>query len=75
MDTDLKARLDRLQERMINRVADYYGKFVNDWERFYATIMAQLCPATKEELRRSDSWETVAANLDPGALLYLIQLT
>lgn len=75
MDTDLKAILDKIQERMINRVADDYSKFENDWERFYATIMAQLCTTTKEELRRSDGWEPVAANLDPGALLCLIQST
>jgi len=37
--------------------------------------MAQLCPATKEALQRSDKWKTVADRLDPGALLRLIQLT
>ena len=36
--------------------------------------MGQLCPATKEELR-SSKWEGVAAKLDPGALLTLIQST
>ena len=67
--------MDRLQDRLINRVADDYSKFEDDWERFYATIMAQLCTATTEELRRSDGWETFAANMDPGALLRLIQST
>ena len=75
VDIDLKARMDRIQDRVIQRIADNYSKFVSDWKRFYATILGQLCPATKEELRRSDGWETVADKMDPGALLCLIQST
>ena len=72
VDADMKAYYEQIQDRLTNKVADDYSKFKCDWERFYATIMGQLCPATKEELRRSDGWETVAASLDPGALLRLI---
>ena len=54
IDADLKARCDKIQERLDNKVADGYSEFMCDWKRFYATIMGQLCPATKEELRRSD---------------------
>ena len=75
IDADKKARCDKIQDRLDSKVADDYNKFTCDWERFYATIMGQLCPATKEELQRSDGWETVEANLDPGALLRLIQST
>jgi len=56
VDTDLKASLEKFHERRINKVADDYSKFEGDWERFFATIMGQLCPATKEELKRSDEW-------------------
>jgi len=75
VDTALKDSLEKVQELRINKLADDYSKFAGDWERFYATIMGQLCPATKEELRRSSKWEGVAAKLDPGALLTLIQST
>ena len=54
IDANLKARCDKIQERLDNKVADGYSEFMCDWKRFYATIMGQLCPATKEELRRSD---------------------
>jgi len=76
MDTALKDDLEKVQERRINtKLVDDYSKFEGDWERFYATIMGQPCPATKEELRRSTEWEGVATKLDPGALLTLIQST
>ena len=49
MDTALKDDLEKVQERRINtKLVDDYSKFEGDWERFYATIMWQLCPATKE---------------------------
>ena len=55
VNTDLKANFVKVKDRLINKAAHDYSKFKSKWERFYATIMAQLCPATKEELQRSDS--------------------
>ena len=75
IDTNKKAILEQIRDRLIDKVVDVYCKFVIDWERFYATITAQLCPATKEALQRSDGCKTLAASLDPGALLRLIQST
>ena len=31
IDADLKARFDKIQERLDNKAADDYSKFVNDW--------------------------------------------
>ena len=49
-NADMMANLESVQERLVSKVADDYIKFEGDWERFYATIMGQLCLATKEEL-------------------------
>jgi len=36
-----KAILEQVRDsRLLDKAADDYSKFVNDWERFYATIMA-----------------------------------
>jgi len=75
VNTTLKENLDKVQEWRINNLAEDYSKFEGNWGRFYATIMGQLCPAMKEELRNSSKWEAVAAELDPGNLLSLIQTT
>ena len=31
IDADLKTRFDKIQERLDNKAADDYSKFVNDW--------------------------------------------
>ena len=75
VNTALKDNLEKIQDRRLNKIADDYNKYEGDWERFFATIMGQLCPAMKEELRRSSDWEDVSSRLDPGSLLSLIQTT
>lgn len=51
IDASKKAILEQVRDRLLDKATDAYSKFVNDWERFYATIMTQLSPATKEELQ------------------------
>ena len=39
VETELKASLEEVQERLINEAADHYSKLDGEWERFFSTIM------------------------------------